>query len=74
MSNIVQMLWTIEGTWEEPEVIMGDIIKKTPEVIDLLESDDQESANLGATPDKERKKRKGELMKRLHRKRKIPCK
>ena len=52
---------------------MGDVTKKMTEVIELLESDEQEAANVTATPNEELKKRKGKLMKRLHRKRKTPC-
>ena len=62
-----------EGTRDEPDVIMGAVIKKTPEVIELLESDEDKSANVGDTPEEERKKRKVQLTKRLHRKRKTPC-
>ena len=44
-----------------------------PEVIDLLESDEEQSVDVCTTPEEERKKRKGELTKRLRRKRKTPC-
>ena len=63
----------LEGTPHEPDVIMGAVIKKTPEVIELLDSDDDQSANVCDTPEDERKKRKIQLTKRLHRKRKTPC-
>ena len=64
----------VEGTAAEPDVVIGDDIKKKPEVIDLLGSE-KELENIGrSNGDEERKKKHSELTKRLHKRRRTPCK
>ena len=63
-----------EGNAPEPDVVIGDVIKKKPEVIDLLGSEN-ELENIGwSNGDEEHKKKHGELTKRLHKRQRTPCK
>ena len=50
------------------------MIKKKPEVIDLLESDNEDNNIVESNGDAEHKKKHGELTKRLHKRRRTPCK
>ena len=50
----------------QPDVIIGDVIKKKPEVIDLLDSGNELENIAGSNGDAERRKKHGKLTKRLH--------
>ena len=50
------------------------MIKKKPKVIELIDSDDEDDQMRQFDCDEERKKKHGELTKRLHKRRRTPCK
>ena len=64
----------VEGNAPAPDVVIGDVIKKKPEVIDLLGSENELENVRPNNGDDERKKKHDELTKRLHKRRRTPCK
>ena len=64
----------VEGNAPALDVVIGDVIKKKPEVIDLLGSENELENVRRSNGDDERKKKHSELTKRLHKRRRTPCK
>ena len=59
---------------DDNEIEIGEVIRKKPALIELLDSDD--CVDMGSTKmtDLERKEKHQRITKRLHRNRKTPCK